>query len=1169
MLSVAWGSQFDDRQTGNPLIPGYFADPCVRKFGDTYYLYATPDGWGVGQGRFCIWTSKDFVHWSAHKSNWPTTDFKWAPSVVHANGKYYLYTQVPCQVWVGVGDTPLGPWRNPLAGGGPMIPDQTPKGTITLDGECFIDDDGQAYLMYGTWWTPTIVKLNRDLISWSEPPIQFFARQGAPAASRGTVRGCMEAPFMLKHDGIYYYMYSDFYCANSTYCVEYSTGKSPLGPWTYGTNNPILSTSPDDSVDGPGHHTVLVDGDRTIIIYHRHDNPHSADGSHRQIAADVLRYGADGSLLKVIPTHAGVGYLAPSTKRDTNWVVDNSLHVVATASSSGGPGFGPENAADENNGTLWKASGYKYPQWLQIDLGRSEKVARVETEFQFAQIAYRYKIEASADGRNWFTFADRTGNFDWGPMIDPAKPAVKLRFLKVVMLGDDAPERPNPEIGIWNVKIYDGVDKPNKAPFVDPGATRRCNFAFAGVPLYGTVRDDGLPYGPVTSRWSKVSGPGSVTFDDPTNAETTARFGAPGIYTLRLTGDDGALRTSKDLKMVVDQTVPSKIVSYSFEEAKGTRVIDTSGCCRDGFLAADGDVKRDPQRGSGAVGRALAFDGASSYVSVPPLGEQSSLTIAAWVKLNGLAGPGCVFSGNGDKPNTPRLVIRGDGRIAFEFAGADGAEYASVFRFTDRTVGRWTHIAAVWDGQAKSLAFYVDGRLDCHKTCEVAGPATLRAGARIGASDGKGEHFDGKIDELNVFRTALGTPDLALLARAPNASTVRDARNAPIGRSVTLTAVPVVYAPRNDDEARGGGSFYIADPDGSAAMKVVDSESAQDDVVEDGGATLTGVVRIDPSTGGKVLELTSPPENESAVKLEPAAADLARVGIHPELEGKPLVVKAAVASIATDRKSMVLSAEGGHTLAVRSESDSIGRFIAPGNVVSVVGVPAKTGPSTIEFLAKSIDRISPPVQPDVLGLLSRLRFDEGAGDKAADSSGNDRTGAIHGATWAAEELGKCLSFDGRQAYVSIPEMGVHKAITITGWIRPRVLRPWQAIVHTDVFAPNDVHLSLQEDGALFLSVNGNEPVDVRSAPLFDPSSVGAWRHFAVVYDSVAKSVKFYSDGKPIGTRHYSVAVRAGWKGGVAVGSWGGNDRFFDGEMRDLRFYGRALDDAEVARLAKP
>lgn len=28
----------------NPLLPGYFADPSIKKISDTYYIYATTDG---------------------------------------------------------------------------------------------------------------------------------------------------------------------------------------------------------------------------------------------------------------------------------------------------------------------------------------------------------------------------------------------------------------------------------------------------------------------------------------------------------------------------------------------------------------------------------------------------------------------------------------------------------------------------------------------------------------------------------------------------------------------------------------------------------------------------------------------------------------------------------------------------------------------------------------------------------------------------------------------------------------------------------------------------------------------------------------------------------------------------------------------------------------------
>ena len=60
---MAQGQHLKERN-GNPIIPGYFADPTVKKFGDTYYIYATTDGNGGGYGPSQVWMSKDFVNWS-------------------------------------------------------------------------------------------------------------------------------------------------------------------------------------------------------------------------------------------------------------------------------------------------------------------------------------------------------------------------------------------------------------------------------------------------------------------------------------------------------------------------------------------------------------------------------------------------------------------------------------------------------------------------------------------------------------------------------------------------------------------------------------------------------------------------------------------------------------------------------------------------------------------------------------------------------------------------------------------------------------------------------------------------------------------------------------------------------------------------------------------------
>ena len=57
-------TKWNTPQAGNPFIPGYFADPTIKKFGDTYYLYATTDGTGNGYGPAQVWVSKDFRNWT-------------------------------------------------------------------------------------------------------------------------------------------------------------------------------------------------------------------------------------------------------------------------------------------------------------------------------------------------------------------------------------------------------------------------------------------------------------------------------------------------------------------------------------------------------------------------------------------------------------------------------------------------------------------------------------------------------------------------------------------------------------------------------------------------------------------------------------------------------------------------------------------------------------------------------------------------------------------------------------------------------------------------------------------------------------------------------------------------------------------------------------------------
>ncbi|MEH3113864.1 family 43 glycosylhydrolase [Pedobacter terrae] len=430
----------------NPIIPGYFADPTVKKFGDTYYIYATTDGNGGGFGPSQVWTSKDFVNWTMQDMNWPTTHHYWAPDVTQgADGKYYLYYCQPVEIFGASSHSPVGPWTSLLPKGKPIVSNFMIPNVITLDGQTFKDDDGQYYMYWGTWGIyPNhgcgVGLLNADMKSFSK----------LAQIPNTDAKEFFEAPFVFKRKGIYYLTYSSGYCEDGTYRVQYATATNPMGPFKYGANNPILATNQDGTVHGPGHQSVLQQGDDFYLVYHRHNNPHNDGGYHRQVAADKMQFDDKGNILKIVPTHAGIGYLAKNANPHPNLARGKK----ASASSSYDEHFKAEFAFDDDNGTLWKGKSNVEPAWVQVDLGKIHPVKSIHTQFEYATWYYQYKIMYSADGKNWKVYADRSKNTQHGsPMIDFGD--VKARYLRTMVLQT---EYPGLNKAIWNIQVFDHAE---------------------------------------------------------------------------------------------------------------------------------------------------------------------------------------------------------------------------------------------------------------------------------------------------------------------------------------------------------------------------------------------------------------------------------------------------------------------------------------------------------------------------------------------------------------------------------------------------------------------------------------------------------------------------------------------------------------------------------------
>lgn len=443
----------------NPILPGWFADPTIKKFGDIYYIYATTDNEMLASGAPTVWYSKDFKNWYNYIMEIPSFSAKsitnfWAPDIVEGDdGKYYLYfgnCEIGCNIYGYVSDTPVGPWKKLSENDVPVISNGYPRENFpSLDAQFFKDTDGKIYGYWGTWvhynggYAVGELKKNlSEMVNSKNIPLEQTPEP-------------FEAAYMMKKGSKYILMYSGASCHDETYNVRYSYSNSPYGPFTPGKNNPILSTNEDQTVHGPGHHSVLQDKDDYYIVYHKHDYPMTRGGLARQVCVDKMIFENDSTIAKVVPSSKGIDDLVKSNVPEdiACGAKTNASSFYHLKSTQYDYEYKPSFATDDNNATMWKAADNTTPQNLIIDLGSQKTIKRIMTQFEFASYYYQYKLEYSGDGKKWNLFADKSKNRTAGsPMIDDND--VKAQYIKLTVLGT---EKTGLYPAVWNIKVYSSL----------------------------------------------------------------------------------------------------------------------------------------------------------------------------------------------------------------------------------------------------------------------------------------------------------------------------------------------------------------------------------------------------------------------------------------------------------------------------------------------------------------------------------------------------------------------------------------------------------------------------------------------------------------------------------------------------------------------------------------
>ncbi|UOQ69789.1 glycoside hydrolase family 43 protein [Hymenobacter volaticus] len=295
------------KKSGNPVFPGWYADPEATIFNGQYWIYPTYSAPYEQQVFMDAFSSPDLVNWTKHPRIIDTASVKWArkamwaPSIIKKGSKYFLFFGANDVhegeiggIGVAVADRPEGPFTDYL--GKPLI-GQIHNGAQPIDQFVFQDKDGTYYMIYGGWSHCNIARLKDDFTG-------FVPQADGKLYKEITPQGYVEGPFMFRKDGKYYFMWSEGGWTGPNYSVAYAVADSPLGPFQ--RIGKVLQQDPQVAT-GAGHHSVLQapGTDNWYVVYHRRPLGET-DGNHRVTCIDQLFFDAQGHIKPIKITAEGV-----------------------------------------------------------------------------------------------------------------------------------------------------------------------------------------------------------------------------------------------------------------------------------------------------------------------------------------------------------------------------------------------------------------------------------------------------------------------------------------------------------------------------------------------------------------------------------------------------------------------------------------------------------------------------------------------------------------------------------------------------------------------------------------------------------------------------------------------------------------------------------------------
>jgi PKD repeat protein len=208
-----------------------------------------------------------------------------------------------------------------------------------------------------------------------------------------------------------------------------------------------------------------------------------------------------------------------------------------------------------------------------------------------------------------------------------------------------------------------------------------------------------------------------------------------------------------------DRTAPALVAAYAFNEGAGTTVTDASG------NGHTGTIVNATWATAGKYGDALSFNGTNAMVTIPDASSfhlTTGMTLEAWVNPSAVSNAwrDVIYKGNDNFYLSATSTSSSHPAVGAIVNGS----YLESYGTSALATNKWTFLAATYDGTTMRL--YVNAA----QVSSKAGTGSILTSTnslQIGGDSFYGQFFQGTIDEVRVYNSALTAAQLTTDMNTP------------------------------------------------------------------------------------------------------------------------------------------------------------------------------------------------------------------------------------------------------------------------------------------------------------------------------------------------------------------------------------------------------------------